>query len=217
MRLGPQPCAAPMSTRVDAARCPAGGATAAAAVHRARLCLHGCARAQKAPQHVNAAGLDAVTLSSACSIRGGVGWKGAAAALMCRQAARAPKAFESTGTSSRRDARRCQAPGSTRQDAAGLPTCPDPARRRAGGGRRVIRCEVSLDGETWRRAEIERHETPTPANKTWCWVFWSIPVTAVELLRAPQLRVRAVDSSQNMMPEKCAWSPPRGIHISTVA
>ena len=71
----------------------------------------------------------------------------------------------------------------------------------------MIRCEVSLDsGETWRRAEIERHEEPTPHNKTWCWVFWSIAVTAVELVRAPELRVRAVDSSQNMMPEKCAPS-----------
>lgn len=69
----------------------------------------------------------------------------------------------------------------------------------------MIRCEVSLDsGENWRRAEIERHEEPTPHNKTWCWVFWSIAVTAVELVRAPELRVRAVDSSQNMMPEKCA-------------
>lgn len=69
----------------------------------------------------------------------------------------------------------------------------------------MIRCEVSLDnGDTWRRAEIERHEEPTPHNKTWCWVFWSIAVTAVELVRAPELRVRAVDSSQNMMPEKCA-------------
>ena len=86
----------------------------------------------------------------------------------------------------------------------------------AGGGRRVIRCEVSLDGEMWRRAEIERHETPTPANKTWCWVFWSVAVSAVELLRAPQLRVRAVDSSQNMMPEKCAPRPARGAQFSAV-
>jgi hypothetical protein len=93
---------------------------------------------------------------------------------------------------------------------------PDPARGRAGGGRRVIRCEVSLDGEAWRRAEIERHETPTPANKTWCWVFWSVAVTAVELLRAPELRVRAVDSSQNMMPEKCAPRPARGARFSTI-
>ncbi len=69
----------------------------------------------------------------------------------------------------------------------------------------MIRCELSLDsGETWRRAEIERNETPTPHNKTWCWVFWSVAVSAVELLRAPELRIRAVDSSQNMMPEKCA-------------
>ena len=71
----------------------------------------------------------------------------------------------------------------------------------------MIRCELSLDGgETWRRAEIERAEAPTPHNKTWCWVFWSVAVSAVELLRAPELRIRAVDSSQNMMPEKCALS-----------
>ena len=31
-----------------------------------------------------------------------------------------------------------------------------------GGGRKVIRCELSLDGgETWRLADIERHEKPT--------------------------------------------------------
>ena len=46
-----------------------------------------------------------------------------------------------------------------------------------GGGRKVIRCELSLDGgETWRLADIERHEKPTAYNKYWCWVFWSVAV-----------------------------------------
>ena len=46
-----------------------------------------------------------------------------------------------------------------------------------GGGRKVIRCELSLDsGDTWRLAEIERHEKPTAYNKYWCWVFWSVAV-----------------------------------------
>lgn len=78
-------------------------------------------------------------------------------------------------------------------------------RATTGGGRKVIRCEVSLDGgDSWRLAEIERHEKPTPYNKFWCWVFWSIPIPTVDLLRSTEVRVRAVDSSNNMMPEKCA-------------
>ena len=73
----------------------------------------------------------------------------------------------------------------------------------AGGGRKVIRCEVSLDGgNEWRLAEIDRHEKATPYNKFWCWVFWSIPIPTVDLLRSTEVRVRAVDSSNNMMPEK---------------
>lgn len=36
----------------------------------------------------------------------------------------------------------------------------------AGGGRKIIRVEVSLDGgHLWRQAEITRHETPTPAGE----------------------------------------------------
>lgn len=75
----------------------------------------------------------------------------------------------------------------------------------AGGGRKVIRCELSLDGgDTWRLAGIQRHEKATPYNKYWCWVFWSVDVPAVDLLRSAEIRVRAVDSSNNLMPEKCA-------------
>ena len=67
----------------------------------------------------------------------------------------------------------------------------------------MIRCEVSLDGgNNWRLADIERHEKPTPYGKHWCWVFWSIKVPTVDLLRSTEIRVRAVDSSNNMMPEK---------------
>lgn len=52
-----------------------------------------------------------------------------------------------------------------------------------GGGRKVIRCELSLDGgETWRLADIERHEKPTPYNKYWCWVFWSVAVPGAHML-----------------------------------
>jgi hypothetical protein len=36
-----------------------------------------------------------------------------------------------------------------------------------GGGRKIIRVEVSLDGgHLWTQAEITRHETPTPAGES---------------------------------------------------
>jgi hypothetical protein len=39
----------------------------------------------------------------------------------------------------------------------------------SGGGRKIIRVEVSLDGgHLWRQAEITRHETPTPAGTACC-------------------------------------------------
>ncbi|KAK9903477.1 hypothetical protein WJX75_006549 [Coccomyxa subellipsoidea] len=77
----------------------------------------------------------------------------------------------------------------------------------SGGGRKVIRCELSLDGgDTWRLADIQRHENATPYNKFWCWVFWSVEVPAVDLLRSTEIRVRAVDSSNNLMPEKLTWN-----------
>ena len=46
----------------------------------------------------------------------------------------------------------------------------------------MIRCELSLDGgDSWRLAEIERQEKPTPYNKYWCWVFWSVAVPGAAL------------------------------------
>ena len=72
----------------------------------------------------------------------------------------------------------------------------------AGGGRQVIRCELSLDcGKTWRLADIRCHEEPTVYGKYWCWVFWELKVPTVDILRAPELRCRAVDSSNNSQPE----------------
>lgn len=73
-----------------------------------------------------------------------------------------------------------------------------------GGGRQVIRCEISLDcGKSWRLAEIQTHEEPTVYGKFWCWVFWELRVPTVDILRAPELRCRAVDSSNNSQPEGC--------------
>ena len=72
----------------------------------------------------------------------------------------------------------------------------------------IIRCEVSLDlGKTWRLATIAREEEPTVYGKYWCWVRWSLNVGTVDILRAPELRCRAVDSSNNSQPEGCVLLP----------
>ena len=48
-------------------------------------------------------------------------------------------------------------------------------------------------------------------GKYWCWVFWELRVPTVDILRAPELRCRAVDSSNNSQPEGYA-AAPHGAH-----
>ena len=52
---------------------------------------------------------------------------------------------------------------------------------RAGAGRKIIRCELSVDGcKTWRLGAIHRAAPPNEFGKHWAWVFWeiSIPLSA---------------------------------------
>ena len=81
----------------------------------------------------------------------------------------------------------------------------------------IIRCEVTLDlGKTWRLATIARKEEPTVYGKYWCWVRWSLSVPTVDILRAPELRCRAVDSSNNSQPEGCACKILRNVGKSVL-
>ena len=42
-----------------------------------------------------------------------------------------------------------------------------------GAGRKIIRCEVSLDGaKTWQLADIQRAAPPNAYGKHWAWVHW---------------------------------------------
>lgn len=55
----------------------------------------------------------------------------------------------------------------------------------AGAGRKIIRCEVSVDGcKTWRLGDIQRAGPPNAYGKHWAWVFWSIkvPLSALSIL-----------------------------------
>eukprot|EP00644_Phytophthora_capsici_P005116 jgi/Phyca11/524943/estExt2_fgenesh1_pm.C_PHYCAscaffold_10159 len=77
----------------------------------------------------------------------------------------------------------------------------------SGGGRRVIRVEVTLDdGATWQLAHIIYHEKPSAYGKMWCWVHYELAVPVSSLLRAREVCVRAWDSSMNLMPEFPTWN-----------
>jgi len=54
--------------------------------------------------------------------------------------------------------------------------------------------------------ESSRIETPTPAGKYWCWVFWKFEVQTVEFARASEVLVRAWDSSMNTQPSHLTWN-----------
>ncbi len=57
----------------------------------------------------------------------------------------------------------------------------------AGAGRKIIRCEVSLDGaKSWQLAEIHRACAPNAYGKHWAWVHWElrVPICKPPLLSA---------------------------------
>ncbi|GAB2271981.1 Nitrate reductase [NADH] 1 [Dionaea muscipula] len=77
----------------------------------------------------------------------------------------------------------------------------------SGGGRKVTRVEVTLDGgETWRVCQLDHPEKPNRYGKYWCWCFWSLDVEVLDLLRAKEIAVRAWDESLNTQPEKLIWN-----------
>ncbi|MEW5308874.1 MAG: hypothetical protein WDW38_000798 [Sanguina aurantia] len=77
----------------------------------------------------------------------------------------------------------------------------------AGGGRKIIRVEISLDdGVTWQSTEIRRFEKPNAYGKYWCWVHWDIVLPSFSFLRAKELVLRAWDDSMNTQPDKMTWN-----------
>jgi hypothetical protein len=76
-----------------------------------------------------------------------------------------------------------------------------------GGGKRITRVEVTLDGgETWLVCVLDLPEKPTKYGKHWCWCFWSVEVEVLDLLGAKEIAVRAWDQSHNTQPEKLIWN-----------
>ena len=93
----------------------------------------------------------------------------------------------------------------------------------SGGGRKVTRVELSLDGgKSWPfPATIHRGEPPTKHGMHWAWVHWSVDIALGDLLAAkvpegviledgevaaPEIALRAADASMNCQPGNLTWS-----------
>jgi nitrate reductase (NAD(P)H) len=77
----------------------------------------------------------------------------------------------------------------------------------SGGGRRIIRVEVTLDdGATWDNCRIIYKEKPNAYGKMWCWVQYELAIPLQRLTQASEICVRAWDSSMNTQPEFPTWN-----------
>ncbi|XP_030585953.1 sulfite oxidase, mitochondrial isoform X2 [Archocentrus centrarchus] len=81
----------------------------------------------------------------------------------------------------------------------------------SGGGREVIRVDVSLDGgKTWQVAQLkssdkeEDPQTPPPLGRAWAWKLWEITVPLPPEAQELEIICKAVDNSYNMQPDTFA-------------
>jgi len=78
-----------------------------------------------------------------------------------------------------------------------------------GGGRKIIRVELSVDGgKNWVLTKINRPEKPTEYGRYWCWVFWEweIDISTLFMTEGAELLVRGWDAAQNRQPEQIVWN-----------
>ncbi len=72
----------------------------------------------------------------------------------------------------------------------------------SGGGRAVIRVDVSVDGgATWKEAELERHSQRP--RRAWAWTLWEVTLP-LQAAVSTQLCCKAVDDSYNVQPDTTA-------------
>jgi len=85
----------------------------------------------------------------------------------------------------------------------------------SGGGRKITRVELSLDGgKTWRLTNLsfpeEDYSHAPKRGFYYCWMFWSLDVPFQDLIEASdnsgEMRVRAWDTSNNTQPADIIWN-----------
>ena len=78
----------------------------------------------------------------------------------------------------------------------------------SGGGRGIVRVDVSADGgEHWTTADLKRYPGQrADSGRSWAWTFWDATVPVPEALRTEggtvELVCKAVDTSYNSQPER---------------
>ena len=73
----------------------------------------------------------------------------------------------------------------------------------SGGGRGIVRVDVSSDnGETWHTASLGEG-SEQPAGRAWAWTFWEVelPIRKLDSQGGTTLVCKAVDASHNVQPE----------------
>jgi len=78
-----------------------------------------------------------------------------------------------------------------------------------GGGRKIIRVEVSTDGgKTWTLTKLTHPEKPTEYGRYWCWCFFEHEVDLADLWtgESAELLCRGWDAAMNRQPEAITWN-----------
>ncbi|CAJ0577130.1 unnamed protein product, partial [Mesorhabditis spiculigera] len=71
----------------------------------------------------------------------------------------------------------------------------------SGGGRGIIRVDVSADGgKTWKPAELE-HAEEQPIDRMWAWTLWKTNITLPKDGNSLELAVKATDRAYNTQPD----------------
>ena len=77
----------------------------------------------------------------------------------------------------------------------------------SGGGRKVIRSEISFDGgKVWHLAKLTHPETPNAYGKHWCWCFWQLEINVLDLVGIEEISLRSWDEGMNTQPKDITWN-----------
>ncbi|XP_041097851.1 sulfite oxidase, mitochondrial isoform X1 [Polyodon spathula] len=75
----------------------------------------------------------------------------------------------------------------------------------SGGGREVVRVDVSLDGgKTWQVATLRSGEDAPPVGQAWAWKLWELSAPFPQEGEQLEIVCKAVDNSYNMQPDSVA-------------
>lgn len=76
----------------------------------------------------------------------------------------------------------------------------------SGGGRGIVRVDVSLDGgKSWKTADLSCEGTSQRINRAWAWTPWELTIDSHDLGEGTlDIQCKAVDSSYNNQPDTIA-------------